>query len=720
VCLPVGCGNARLDPGEACDDGNTSAGDGCSADCKSNETCGNGTLDLGEMCDDGNLLTHDGCDSRCRDELPRWRLATPHGIPVQTWAASAYDEQRHRLVVFGGYDDMGTALGTREWDGNAWLYPAPVLEPSVPRILTAMAYDPIRHQTVLFGGNDLAEELADTWVWDGDTWSEVTTVNPPPARDDHKLAWDGTRHQIIMFGGYSQSGTALGDTWAWDGARWTQLSPATSPPAHSGAVMAFDPKRNLIVLAGGGGYADTWTWDGATWTVDPAVLPEPRVEAAMAYSPTIDAMVLTGGGSGPPDESYVYTWQPGSWTEHQPQPASTAGTRLLQLSWFDPTLGRVVIAGGGDINAVKSDMWSWDGMTFQKVTASVAPAVDAPALCADRARGKLVLAGLSTTGTWEHDGSSWALRSSKNPVPTGSGPIAYDSARGVCVLYVSTGDIWEYQGATGDWTQIVAPPGPMPRVGTALAYDEQRQRILMFGGQAMPNGFTNELWAWDGTSWSHLPAGATTPGARANAGFAYDRAAHHIVLFGGSNDPFPPFADTWIWDGTWTNVTPTTTLSPSARFDSALSYDERLHRMVLYGGTGSTFDPLSDLWTWDGASWTRLHTEPGLTPGNAFASTLTYDPVTASSVLMKASGEYRLRWDSGSRDDLCDLSIDLDGDGLTGCADPDCGLQCASCGDGTCGALESCTACPADCSCVSRCGDDRCDPGETAVCLGDC
>src|SRR5687768_4705190 len=53
VCLPVGCGNGELDLGEACDDGNREKGDGCSADCASNELCGNGIHDVpvGEACD---------------------------------------------------------------------------------------------------------------------------------------------------------------------------------------------------------------------------------------------------------------------------------------------------------------------------------------------------------------------------------------------------------------------------------------------------------------------------------------------------------------------------------------------------------------------------------------------------------------------------------------------------------------------------------------------
>jgi cysteine-rich repeat protein len=63
------CGNARVDPGEVCDDGNTKDGDGCSADCKSNETCGNGILDdhasTPEVCDDGNTADGDGCSHDC-------------------------------------------------------------------------------------------------------------------------------------------------------------------------------------------------------------------------------------------------------------------------------------------------------------------------------------------------------------------------------------------------------------------------------------------------------------------------------------------------------------------------------------------------------------------------------------------------------------------------------------------------------------------------------
>lgn len=59
------CGNDRVEPGEACDDGNETGGDGCSADCTSDESCGNGVFELDELCDDGNTANGDGCSAGC-------------------------------------------------------------------------------------------------------------------------------------------------------------------------------------------------------------------------------------------------------------------------------------------------------------------------------------------------------------------------------------------------------------------------------------------------------------------------------------------------------------------------------------------------------------------------------------------------------------------------------------------------------------------------------
>jgi cysteine-rich repeat protein len=82
------CGNGVRDPGEECDDGNTNNTDGCAAcvidvgggwtcypsnpsnpDSRSQcDLCGNGRVRGDEACDDGNTTDGDGCDSTCEVE----------------------------------------------------------------------------------------------------------------------------------------------------------------------------------------------------------------------------------------------------------------------------------------------------------------------------------------------------------------------------------------------------------------------------------------------------------------------------------------------------------------------------------------------------------------------------------------------------------------------------------------------------------------------------
>jgi cysteine-rich repeat protein len=59
------CGNARVDDGEQCDDGNAVDGDGCSKTCTTDSVCGDGKTEGREQCDDGNVVDGDGCSKTC-------------------------------------------------------------------------------------------------------------------------------------------------------------------------------------------------------------------------------------------------------------------------------------------------------------------------------------------------------------------------------------------------------------------------------------------------------------------------------------------------------------------------------------------------------------------------------------------------------------------------------------------------------------------------------
>lgn len=59
------CGNAVLDAGEECDDGNTNNADYCTNTCE-NTVCGDGIRQIWEECDDGNAVQNDACSNACR------------------------------------------------------------------------------------------------------------------------------------------------------------------------------------------------------------------------------------------------------------------------------------------------------------------------------------------------------------------------------------------------------------------------------------------------------------------------------------------------------------------------------------------------------------------------------------------------------------------------------------------------------------------------------
>jgi cysteine-rich repeat protein len=65
---PITCGNNEMESGEECDDGNIKDGDGCSSECKTEIICGDGAVGLGEECDDGNVTPGDGCGADCKSE----------------------------------------------------------------------------------------------------------------------------------------------------------------------------------------------------------------------------------------------------------------------------------------------------------------------------------------------------------------------------------------------------------------------------------------------------------------------------------------------------------------------------------------------------------------------------------------------------------------------------------------------------------------------------
>jgi cysteine-rich repeat protein len=91
TCSPLGCGDGGIDGDEACDDGDTSSGDGCSDSCTIESgweclgepslcttDCGDGVITVGlEECDDGLAFGGDGCSENCVIEFGYSCTGTP-------------------------------------------------------------------------------------------------------------------------------------------------------------------------------------------------------------------------------------------------------------------------------------------------------------------------------------------------------------------------------------------------------------------------------------------------------------------------------------------------------------------------------------------------------------------------------------------------------------------------------------------------------------------
>lgn len=738
ICVPVECGNWLRDPREMCDDGNRVSGDGCSADCSTDERCGNGVVDpeRGETCDDGDLRSHDGCDARCSTEALQFTALAAQTGPDRELAAYAFDDARGKLVVFGGLDSTGARRGeTFEVDATtrSFVDRTPRISPTARNGASA-AYDGGRHVVVLFGGGDPAGLTSETWTWDGERWRAMSPPTTPPRRVFAGMTYDSRRRRVLLFGGRGPAGS-LADLWAWDGTTWAELHPATTPPPRDRPMFAYDPVRDRVVLFGGFSnstqLADQWLFDGAEWTqVTPSGLPNPRFGGTLTFDDKLHGLVMIGGSG----SNATQLWDGAQWSVLAP--GGPMASRYYHVAYYDPAI-RATVAGLGSIaNTTQADLYRLDEGVWSQLAQSRGPDAFAEAAMAyDAGRGRVVLFGGVGTGgasqqTWEHDGTAWLQVAPGAPPSARFGAaMAYDERRGVTVLWggnVLDPDVYEWNGET--WMRIDAP-GPAPRSRAALAYDPASQTVVMFGGEGSGMRYA-DTWQWNGLAWTEVTTSPAPP-ARSVASLAYDHARGELVLFGGLDGTPARLGDTWTWtaSGGWIEKQPLA--APAPRLRHALAYD-RLHRdLVLFGGSIAA-GPLGDAWRWDGSTWTRVFPDDPAPP--MVDAVAVYDSARGHVLLHGPAGTYRLQWRGSALDEACRAAIDRDGDGRAGCADPDCAGSCTPlcpdaapgavcsgpvCGDQMCSPLESCRLCDRDCGfCPARCGDGTCDTGET--CSGEC
>ncbi len=207
-----------------------------------------------------------------------WSRWDPPGGPPRPLegASTAFDQVRHRLLVFGG--KVNSTLSNDTWalelgSSPRWTRLALAGTHPSPRFDHGAIYDPVHDRMLVFGGTAdgyLGDQIlspnqqSDTWalsLGDSSSWSPIVTPAPQPLRrSDMAVAHDPSRNRLIVVGGSSyRDGDCCGggislaafplDSWALDLDRpeWVQLGRT----AYAGNAVIHDPIHDRLVAFGG-------------------------------------------------------------------------------------------------------------------------------------------------------------------------------------------------------------------------------------------------------------------------------------------------------------------------------------------------------------------------------------------------------------------------------------------------------------------------------------
>jgi galactose oxidase-like protein len=563
--------------------------------------------------------------------------------PSRTSHTAIYDPVRQRMVMFGGDNSTGhlNDLWGLSLSGAtpAWSQIVATGTAPSPRIQHTAIYDPLRDRMIVFGGND-GTLRNDVWALSlsgTPAWTQLTpTGTPPTGRQALASIYDPVGDRMVIFGG--NDGSLRNDVWALSLSgtpAWTNLTPAGTPPTgRYGHSAIYDPVRSQMIVYGGtDGFirSDVWALSLSgplAWTsVTTSGTAPARASHSAIYDAPQDRMVIFGGSDfgGSSNQVWVLPLDTKAWSN--PSPTGTLpAARANQSGIFDPSSERMVISGGLNFGVV-GDTWSlalpgtlaWSRVSPAGPIASPVPRWFHSAIL-DAARNRMVVfGGLGGAPTFPYYGDVWTVPLSGDALwaSLGSAPFVwgyhraiYDVLNDRMVVYDGSSPnppdptpeaVWALNFTSNTWTNLTpASGGPGARFLTAVAYDPPRQRMLVFGGNSGSTLF-NDVWALSlsGTpTWTQLTPMGAPPIGRTAATLVYVPEQDAMVLFGGGDGHTLFYNDVWrlslAGPSTWTQLAPAGT-PPDGRYLHTAVYDDRRHRMLIFGGVGASAD-LNDAW----------------------------------------------------------------------------------------------------------------------------
>lgn len=230
-------------------------------------------------------------------------------------------------------------------------------------------------------------------------------------------------------------------------------------------------------------------------------------------------------------------------------------------------------------------------------------------------------------------------------------------------------ETWEWSPATGKWTnRTSAGTPPEARSGAVMVFDSARNKMVLFGGRSGSGYNFEDTWEYDTATgvWTNISSAGTPPSARSQQAMVYEKSSGKVLLFGGGRSEVNSWdgtgisasiGETWEWDPAtkaWAQVT--TVGSPSVRHDSAMVWDSTRNLAVLFAGMqtdipGASGVPKQDTWEYDPATktWTD-RTTSGSKPSQRYGHGMAYDTARAKVVMFGG-------WDinsGGSKNDMWD------------------------------------------------------------------
>jgi len=327
---------------------------------------------------------------------------------------------------------------------------------------------------------------------------------------------------------------------------------------------------------------------------------------------------MTCAGPAVAQDSWVEVTTPG------PSP------RYDAVACYDPDLQRIVLVGGFVVGNIPNlETWVWDGLAWTQLAVSppgVHFAVSAEALAYDRARGRLVLFASGWTAnasTWELEGNAWVWKADLGPAPRHNPGMAYDSDRNRIVLFGGNsrsgtttypfGDLWEWDGV--QWTDVTVA-GPDPRYSPVLQYDSARQTLFMAGGShQIPSPTT---WGFSAGSWTLL---SYVGAYQHNLSSAYDDLRSRVIVSGG----LPDMGEPQQWNGSsWSPIGLVGDGLP-ARARGAMVYFPPFDQTMIFGGASDNYATIR------GDTWVLSRIDPAFDPAPQSATGLHGGTITLTA-----------------------------------------------------------------------------------------